>query len=232
MANTFHCFAQLPLELRQRIWELSIEPRRVRVGGFSHSVYYTKTPSFPPSPPPPTLQVCAESRDYIQRYYNKAFVKGSPPRYTWVNFDMDTICMRDSSFPDFPAELALIKHLALEIPWDDEFFVRLVIVPGIKDNCGMIVIGEMPLLENLEFPMHLGDIEQWVSYMESWYDLDMYRPRFRARVVSKDPNHEPREINQDNYRKVDRDQRRKRMLEHPEWFDSDCEVSDDSDGPN
>ncbi|KAK4137750.1 hypothetical protein BT67DRAFT_483705 [Trichocladium antarcticum] len=92
---TFHPFPRLPVELRARIWELTVEPRIVEV----RVVYHDPSPArvtdpdawtpawqakrLPPmrhlrsrTPAPPPLQTCREAREHLGRHpyggYQKA----------------------------------------------------------------------------------------------------------------------------------------------------------------
>lgn len=46
--------------------------------------------------PPPITGVCSESRAIALRRYTRAFIEGTTPRYTYVNFDIDIIIMYDA----------------------------------------------------------------------------------------------------------------------------------------
>lgn len=207
MAPTFHHFTSLPLELRQRIWELTIQPRRVPVGDFSYSSY-SPAPPPPPVPPPGALQACVESRSHLARYYVKAFVTESPPRYTWINFDIDTIFMRERTIKQFEAERRSVRHLSVEVNDGDHFFYYV----------GWPTEASYPLLENLEIrPSDAGNdgwTREWDQMMHGYYYND--NPvRFRTTVVCLIPGTPVPELNPDNYLKVDRDLVRKIYRETP-----------------
>lgn len=51
--------------------------------------------SFVSLSPPPLTCTCAESRALALKYYTRAFQEGTIPRYTYINFDMDTLLMMD-----------------------------------------------------------------------------------------------------------------------------------------
>jgi 2EXR family protein len=128
MSATFHNFASLPAELRQHIWELSMEPRRVPVGDFLPVATFEPPapPTPPPVAPPAALQACAESRLCLELHYVEAFVT-EDSRYTLINFDIDTVCMRQSTILEFPDELLSIRHLSIDCNssaffWDHVIF--------------------------------------------------------------------------------------------------------------
>lgn len=211
---TFHPFPRLPLELRQRIWELGIEPRKVVVGR-------SRFLRCPRSPPPPLLHACAESRSYLQKYYRKAFVYGNPSRYSWVNFDNDTIYMMDYDFGGFPADIPFIRWLVLESS-DAGFFYYQYSHP-IQDATALETFTILDV--SLGGPYDKWWAE-WDSQMELWYfggDAVTFSTRIRN---ADDPDCV--EITQDNYLKVERDARRKRLAENPSP-DSEAEISDGDD---
>lgn len=43
----------------------------------------------------PLTSACSEARAVALEYYTRAFAEGSTPRYTYVNFDIDTIILHD-----------------------------------------------------------------------------------------------------------------------------------------
>lgn len=90
--STFHPFPRLPYELRTQIWSLATPPRIVHVrqtelpGGHEIACVVSPTPSHP------VLQVCRESRQLAA--YQRAFTDGAEPRYTWIDFEADMICIQ------------------------------------------------------------------------------------------------------------------------------------------
>ncbi|KAH6854544.1 hypothetical protein B0I37DRAFT_422131 [Chaetomium sp. MPI-CAGE-AT-0009] len=105
---TFHLFPLLPFELRALIWELTVEPRTVKVGvvyrnaiGAASTLPKSGQPATVPhvcSPTrvPPTLQVCREARGL--RLYQQAFSEISPAGtaerrlyYVWLNLEIDRV---------------------------------------------------------------------------------------------------------------------------------------------
>ncbi|KAH6677824.1 hypothetical protein F5X68DRAFT_213280 [Plectosphaerella plurivora] len=225
MAKSFHLFSLLPLELRQRIWVMSMEPRRVRIGDFSNTQYYKPewASVTPPAPPPTLLHACAESRFHLERHYRKIGAGKPDPQYIWINFDLDTVCIRELFLEDFPIELSLIRHLCID-SIDSENFWWLT-----NDH---LHASSMPLLEDLLIQTQSrgkGWWREWDSKMRMFYYNDSPRP-FRTRIVCPFvEDDEVPDLTTDNWIKVDRRHRRKMLREHPEWYAPDFEVSDSED---
>ncbi|OAQ94960.1 hypothetical protein VFPFJ_01069 [Purpureocillium lilacinum] len=116
---TFERFPLLPLELRQRVWELTVEPRLVEVrfkldhdenpDGKPKALHVTSS-----TPVPATLHTCREARTHGLSMYQRAFTIGAEPRYVWVNYEMDTISVGDTSLSLIDAEKLLIRRLRTE----------------------------------------------------------------------------------------------------------------------
>ncbi|KAK0669465.1 hypothetical protein QBC41DRAFT_319681 [Cercophora samala] len=116
----FRCFPRLPPELRAAIWRLTIHPRTVKIKlhrtwkdrrPYRPSPYRRQWPAsdaFPytalhtPTPTPPVLQVCRESRfELIRAGYAAAGSElvpldqfpgdTQPRRYVWINWEIDTL---------------------------------------------------------------------------------------------------------------------------------------------
>ncbi|PWI67169.1 hypothetical protein PCL_04331 [Purpureocillium lilacinum] len=116
---TFERFPLLPLELRQRVWELTVELRVVEV---RFKMDYDDSPDGKPkvlhvtssTPVPATLHACREARTHGLSMYQRAFTIGAEPRYVWVNYEMDTISVGDTSLSLIDAEKLLIRRLRTE----------------------------------------------------------------------------------------------------------------------
>jgi hypothetical protein len=123
---TFHPFPRLPAELRDQIWEMTVEPRTIdvrvcrdrswKIGRLVSS-----------TPVPATLQSCREARNHLQRLYRRAFSEldqrpGSERRYVWTNLDMDLVSIGRSMFDDFELGASSIKRLKFERDNDDEYW--------------------------------------------------------------------------------------------------------------
>ncbi len=219
-ARAFHPFPRLPVELREYIWELSMEPRIVAIrplDGPRHDPYEDEQDSFAPqefldaceearsalqlryperTPPPHLLHVCAESRSLLQRHYRKAFAVRAPPQYSWVNFDMDTVCMSDVDLKGFVAEVPLIRRLILESQYSD-VFSRSCDAPLLNATA-------LKMLTILDVDWRNGErwFRPWVSVMRTFYHgCDVVPFDTRIKRVH-DPN--AIEITRDNYPKAHR----------------------------
>jgi hypothetical protein len=123
---TFHPFPRLPAELRDQIWEMTVEPRTI-------DVRVCRDRSWNPgrlvssTPVPATLQSCREARNHLQTLYRRAFSEldqtpGSERRYVWTNFDIDLVSIGRSLFDDFEPVASSIKRLKFERENDDEYW--------------------------------------------------------------------------------------------------------------
>ncbi|OBR04064.1 hypothetical protein CH63R_13191 [Colletotrichum higginsianum IMI 349063] len=225
---TFHCFPLLPVELRQRIWMLSMEPRQIVYGKEPPSYYQCPWPAS--APPPPLLHTCDESRAQLKRHYVKAFVtEKAPEKYTWVNFDIDTVYLAQHNLKNLHAECPMVRKIIL-LGIDSEMFFHFY--HGLL--WGMKHLETVDIL-HMESPGKVDDEwwTGWDSMMEAYYFRDDPVP-FYTRILY--PQYPPYEINADNYLKVERDKRRKLLAEHPDWYEPGYEISDDDDddvcGPN
>ncbi|KAL0930313.1 uncharacterized protein CTRU02_214388 [Colletotrichum truncatum] len=218
---TFYCFPLLPVEIRQRIWELAMEPRQIVYGEEPPSYYQCPWPSS--APPPPLLHTCAESRTHLQRYYAKAFAtEKDPEKYAWVNFDIDTFYLNQRALGELGAECPMVRKLIVLGICSDSFYETY-----------RWRLREMKHLEtvtilHMESPEEIDDRwwGEWDDIMEGYYFRDDPVP-FYTRILY--PKHPPYEINPDNYLKVERDARRKRVAENPDWFEPGYQVSDSDD---
>ncbi|ETS81737.1 hypothetical protein PFICI_06739 [Pestalotiopsis fici W106-1] len=109
---TFHPFPRLPVELRHRIWDMSLQAREVTV----HPVYGPNVVKYYSSSakPPSVLHACRESRLYLQASYVQAFREGSEPRYLWVYFELDTIRISQGKLLSICTQWDSIRQLAIE----------------------------------------------------------------------------------------------------------------------
>ncbi len=122
----FHPFPRLPRELRWQIWELSVAPRQVVIAGPGQYLCHGRRAS----PPPPLLLASGESRSYCQKFYTKAYVldrsnnnNNAPEvlKYSWINFDLDEVYMRDVDFEVFSA-VPFVQRLTLVT--SDGYFIH------------------------------------------------------------------------------------------------------------
>ncbi|KAL0941272.1 uncharacterized protein CTRU02_204035 [Colletotrichum truncatum] len=216
--STFHPFPRLPLELRQHIWELSMEPREVPAG----KLYPTSISRPPRIPPPSVLQACVESRLYLQSYYKKAFVSEKAPNYTWVNFDIDTVYITQNTMEDMEEERPLIRWLIVESS-DEEIFTF--------DHAPYLF--HMPALETVTIlhrvPFGMVHKTWWYAYHHLMLEFYFYREpvRFYTKVIcAEDPQ---REINKDNYFQLACDMIREEFEGRSGTNESDYQISGGGD---
>lgn len=113
IATSFHCFPRLPFELRRMVWGLAVFPRTItcaagpRTPAPDDDSYYDEDPwegahwtmyGYGTMPPPPLLQACSESRSvaisdglYRAQLWPACVRIPQSPRYSWVNYELDTI---------------------------------------------------------------------------------------------------------------------------------------------
>lgn len=118
-------FTDLPLEIRDQIWALTVEPRVVpvrvklesRVSGTSKTVIEHLISS---TPVPKTLHICREGRS--QNVYEKLFLSNNTEAaYVWVNLDIDIIDIGDTwDYDDFKDCGRRIRRLKFEADNLDE----------------------------------------------------------------------------------------------------------------
>ncbi|KAH7081955.1 hypothetical protein BKA63DRAFT_223385 [Paraphoma chrysanthemicola] len=123
MAETFHPFSRLPLELRIQIWGLAYtQDRVVRIRTKTQLVLPYLKDYWSPTPVPPITRACRESR--LHSSYKQAFTLATSPsqRYIWVSFPHDIIQMHSHLVPVFVAadgvEKREIRHLRLELMYN------------------------------------------------------------------------------------------------------------------
>ncbi len=219
--STFHHFSRLPSELRSRIWELSIEPRDVVLRHAPSRVPTWRSPT----PPLAAMQVCRESHSVIQGFYDKAFVNVQAPsatvargsgleRYIRINFNIDTICVRQSSPPfltEWP-ESAKVRRLKVEL-WDDEYFW-----PGrcVGKADGQYLV-DFKRLEFLTIVYQQAGIGLSPTWLDEFYDMmaEYYytcnQVPFDTRVVHADPKNG--ELTRYNFVKKDYEETRQSWQE-------------------
>ncbi|CCF38073.1 hypothetical protein CH063_01830 [Colletotrichum higginsianum] len=118
--ETFHCFLQLPFELRIRIWQLTREPRELTIRAQvelnkyrRHPLDYTLLYCASSSPIPVVLQACRESRNL--GLYQRSFTSGTMPRYIWANFEFDAIQATYWDLKLVRREKEVIRDLVIEV---------------------------------------------------------------------------------------------------------------------
>ncbi|KAM5358271.1 hypothetical protein ACJZ2D_015429 [Fusarium nematophilum] len=166
---TFHPFARLPLELRIRIWAMTVEPRTVevrfktefRTGG---TVFYAMSST----PMPGTLQACQEARNL--GLYRRAFTYGDKPRYIWVNFEMDMISIGDTDLRDIVDEQLDIRRLRFERENNEWFF--------------HFESKELEEFANL-VEVHVICLAGFFDWLEAWECVEWSCPKENVRFIEK-----------------------------------------------
>lgn len=132
--GTFHPFPRLPLELRERIWELTLEPRTVEVRlerGPTYVPVHSRLKKYyvtlrSSTPVPPILQACQEARNcgLYERGFAEVQDRGydDPHRYVWINFDIDIVSIGDFAIQDLFPVAPKIKRLQFLQEYSEAFF--------------------------------------------------------------------------------------------------------------
>lgn len=163
-------FSRLPYELRCHIWSLAVEPRRitnVRVERSKASfrkkdrdqgkdiLYETSL-----TPAPALMHLCRESRQLAP--YQQAFTSGTEPRWTWVNFDLDTFCV--TSLYNIHS---LVSHRSdvqrLQIRTDDD----LDWYESATYGGALGILSEFANLEEIQIVLQPGDV-MWEDVYTQW----------------------------------------------------------------
>ncbi|KAH7384755.1 hypothetical protein BKA64DRAFT_148333 [Cadophora sp. MPI-SDFR-AT-0126] len=101
---TFRPFPRLPLEIRQMIWNLSLEPRVIEMEYEEEQGFFT-TCSLPSA-----LQVCQESRSTVKKLYPECFASLWHRRGPLFNFSLDTLYIAHHFFEDMILFLSVLRE--------------------------------------------------------------------------------------------------------------------------
>ncbi len=118
--SSFHNFRGLPTKLRNQIWNLAAEPRRVKFFK-TISIHKEGSPVSLTAPVPPLLHACQESRALMKTLYKKAGLHfcmtmvGPHTPYAWINSDVDTIFLVHSQVHHlaFCIDTSLLRRLTI-----------------------------------------------------------------------------------------------------------------------
>lgn len=219
--STFHPFPRLPLELRQKVWTMAREPRRVVPRGYTREKQA-------PAQPPVLLAVCRGSRAYLLgHHYVQAFAGPDSAQCQYVDFDIDFIYLSQYTLEDHPRELPLIQNLEVEGLESDTFTHQYV-----SGLYRMPALRKVVILSLESFFSDNEWHESWDYMMEKFYFRDDPVP-FDVRILGPggEGNSGIPEINRRNYLKVSRDFRRRQRAKYPDFFDPDDIVSDSDEEP-
>lgn len=162
-------FASLPFELRSLIWSLAVVPRRITITkkksnrSFSKEQYQQgknilyQTSS---TPPPALMHVCRESRQ--QAPYTRAFTAGSEPRWTWINFEVDILCVTSLyAIPDLLSHRSEIQRLQIRTDDDLDWY------ESATNYNGLSILSELERLREIRVVLEPGDL-MWGDVFTDW----------------------------------------------------------------
>ncbi|KAJ8113415.1 hypothetical protein OPT61_g4448 [Boeremia exigua] len=210
----FYLFSRLPLELRQRIWELAMEPREVAVGRCL--IRRRRSPTAFPA----TMLSCTEAWSHPRPFYTKSFPTGTPPQFSWINFDIDTVYCNLQELACCDDELPLMQRLIVECHDSDWFYYECT------HRLYLAIALETVTILHLNY----GAVEEgwWREYddiLQRWYYRDD-SVGFYTKVISvNDPS--SFEVNSKNFLKIEREWRRNNPPPPEECPDYQVSDSDD-----
>ncbi|TGO08414.1 hypothetical protein BTUL_0210g00070 [Botrytis tulipae] len=101
----FHCFPNLPIELRKRIWWYSLPGTRVV------QLHWAEGKCWSDAEQPVALHVCQESRDTALVHYRLAFKSESSLATTYFDYNIDMLCIAVGTIPHRGVELVrMLRH--------------------------------------------------------------------------------------------------------------------------
>ncbi|KAH7418066.1 hypothetical protein BKA64DRAFT_187514 [Cadophora sp. MPI-SDFR-AT-0126] len=159
---TFAPFQRLPVELRLKIWSLTVEKRIVRIE-WSRPRRQCLSPDIPA-----ILQVSREARAEGKKLYQAAFNTSNSATPVYINFDLDTIYFRWKTFGRRPA-----KH-ALALREDCRRIKVMMLDSGVRLNTGMELIKFESLKElqisgcTEEVPDGIGNVSLFQCAFKPW----------------------------------------------------------------
>ena len=181
-----------------------------------------------PTPPPPLLHACAESRSCIQRFYTECSLgnhrnPSAPLQHYWINLDIDSLYTMDYHFEDF-SPINLIRRLTL-VSNDSEDFYRYYFLPHVRKAEALETLTVIDQGGAPADTWFLG----WADVMEVLYFRCDSAP-FYTKIV-----HRELVLTPDNWLKLDRQWRRKEwgpdLEENPHLYGPDDAVPEDDDDP-
>lgn len=208
----FQPFSRLPLELRQRVWELAMESREVAVG--------RNLARRPRTAPPSVLQANSEARAHLRKFYSVCFGTGTPAKFSLVNFDLDIVYCSMVELVRCDSELSHIQRLIVECEDAELFFYKYG-----RPLYRAVALDTVTILHYGHDAVYETWWREWDGIMQEWYYRDD-PVAFTARIISLDDSNSI-EIRPDNYLKIERDWRRNNGPTPEE--DPDYQVSDSDD---
>lgn len=210
----FHLFPRLPLELRHQIWELANQPREVAVGRNLRRRRRSDTAI------PTTMLSCMEAWTHLRPFSTRCFPIGTPPRFSLVNFNIDTVYCYFGELVDFDDDIPLVQRIIVECDDSDLFwekYGRPLYVAKALESLTILHFGFNAVYETWWM--------EWDQILQEWYWRD--DPiNFYTRVISiDDPS--AFELNSKNFLKIERDWRRNNPPPAEECPDYQVPDSDD-----
>jgi len=172
----FRPFIRFPLEIRARVWELTVEQRTVDVGyvtQWEHSSGRVRLHVVSSTPLPAVLQSCREARN--QGLYQQAFREGRSPRYLWVNFKVDVISIGHTDFDYLEPERLLIRRIIFERE-NDETFLYLT----------RLDLEKFDRLEEIQVVC----VDGLLMWQEAWEMVDWPCPKEMVKFIDKETGQE------------------------------------------
>ncbi|KAF4953991.1 hypothetical protein FSARC_12279 [Fusarium sarcochroum] len=191
-ATTFHKFKELPVELRVTIWNLSMrEPRVFRLKRPPGNMTMEWVPFVFVHKPPPSTQACRESRAVSQvNGYQLFGLLNSVYKSLWFSpptdiFYWDYGVFRSGMFDYYNVDLTGIKHVALEWPEDDEYYLQ----ERLSGVCRMFPNCERLVFVRKHKPLHDTDVrltyvtdndDGWIGCLGEFWTRESLRGRIRS----------------------------------------------------
>lgn len=189
-----------------------MEPREVVVGRQLSRRSRTAIPAI--------LVACTEAWTHVQTFYTKSFPIGTPSKFSWVNFDIDTVYCSDVELSHCSKEIPLTQRLIVECTDSDGFYYhhgRSLYAAKALDMVTILHFGIDAVRETWW--------REWDDILEEWYYRD--DPiRFYTKIISVD-DPSSFEVNFKNFLRIEREWRRNNPP--PVEESPDYQVSDSDD---
>ncbi|KAL2209755.1 hypothetical protein CC79DRAFT_460866 [Sarocladium strictum] len=168
-------FNGLPFELRLAIWSLAAESRRItnmrileNPGEFrkkhrnkGHHIRCEATAT----PAPALMHVCRESRQHAP--YQRAFTRGTEPRWTWVNFKLDVFCVTSLRLlPGLASHYSEIQRVRIQTNDDVDWYEDATMFNALEP------LLEFEIIRDIQVVLELGDL--WWADVYAHHAFDGY----------------------------------------------------------
>ena len=189
-----------------------MEPREVAVGQKLSRRSHTGLPAI--------LLACTEAWTHLQKFYTKSFPTGTPPQFSWVNFDIDTVYCNFVELVHCCKEILLIQRIIVECTDSEMFYIKYghpLCLAKALDTVTILHFGHDAVYETWW--------GEWDSLLQGWYYRDD-PVRFYTKIISVD-DPSSFEVNTKNYLRIEREWRRNNPPPPEEWPDYQVSDSDD-----